>query len=104
MPPQVLLSYYTVPYDQVSFSDLNIYPYPRTIQGTSRLSIPVSCPASYSRIIKVQAGESIDLNARRLTSGDLESADLSPDLLRDDGIPISTDLKLSSIQIGSGSV
>ena len=27
--PQVLLSHYTVPYDQVSFSDLNIYPYPR---------------------------------------------------------------------------
>ena len=26
---QVLLSPYTVPYDQVSFSDLNIYPYPR---------------------------------------------------------------------------
>ena len=62
--PQVLLSHYTVPYDQVSFSDLNIYPYPRTI--------------------KVQAGESIDLNARRLTSGDLKSADLSPDLLRDE--------------------
>ena len=61
--PQVLLSHYTVPYDQVSFSDLNIYPHPRTI--------------------KVQAGESIDLNARRLTSGDLKSADLSPDLLRE---------------------
>ena len=76
-------SHYTVPYDQVSFSDLNIYPHPRTI--------------------KVQAGESIDLNARRLTSGDLKSADLSPDLLRDESI-ISTDLKLSSIQIGSGSV
>ena len=29
---QVLLSHYTVPYDQVSFSDLNIYPYPRTIK------------------------------------------------------------------------
>ena len=62
--PHVLLSHYTVPYDQVSFSDLNIYPYPRTI--------------------KVQAGESIDLSASRLTSGDLESADLSPDLLRDE--------------------
>ena len=61
--PQVLLSHYTVPYDQVSFSDINI-PHPRTI--------------------KVQAGESIDLNARRLTSGDLKSADLSPDLLRDE--------------------
>ena len=24
--PHVLLSHYTVPYDQVSFSDLNIYP------------------------------------------------------------------------------
>ena len=60
----VLLSHYTVPYDQVSFSDLNIYPHPRTI--------------------KVQAGESIDLSASRLTSGDLKSADLSPDLLRDE--------------------
>ena len=28
---QVLLSHYTVPYDQVSFSDLNIYPHPRII-------------------------------------------------------------------------
>ena len=81
---QVLLSHYTVPYDQVSFSDLNIYPHPRTI--------------------KIQAGESIDLSASRLASGDLKSADLSLDSLEDDGILISTDLKLSSIQLGSGSV
>ena len=30
--PQVLLSPYTVPYNQVSFSDLNIYTYPKTIK------------------------------------------------------------------------
>ena len=60
----VIPSHYTVPYDQVSFSDLNIYPHPRTI--------------------KVQAGESIDLNARRLTFDDLKSGGLSPDFLRDE--------------------
>ena len=35
---------------------------------------------------------------------DLESSDLSPDFVRDDGILVSTDFKPLSIQLGSGSV
>ena len=43
-----------------------------------------------------------DLNVGSLDSDDLKSDDLSPNLVRDDGILIQANLKPSSIQIGSG--